>query len=603
MAFKWLGDLDEPDRDRFGSKSVNLALLARWGLPVPEGFAVAFEEGRTGILSAEERRVLTAAYAELAGRVGSSPLAVAVRSSAVGEDGRELSFAGQYETCLDVIGESELVRAVEGCLASQTSERAASYLEAAGERPAGMGILVQQMVRASFSGVCFTRSPLSDDEAVVEVVEGLGESLVSGERSPARVCFAREGLEIRSSEDPEGILEGLGREAARKVVELALEAEEGFGFPVDVEWALAAGEIWLLQSRPISAAARSSTAEEIRRDEIERLERMAREAGQVLAWSDFSLADMVPQPSPLGIEIFNLLTNRGGSIDRATRSFGLRYAGPEQAERTFEVICGRAFLNLGATVQSIDEALPLALDAKRLPASGERSVDVEHIPVRLAWRGWRSARRLPGALFRWLFVAPVRFLRLRRHFDREFREKVQPAVTAEAARLREQDLAGSEARSSRLRFVPGSSASSISATTTRSPTAFHSSAMSCCGGSSSACTSNRRMSSRRGSPPDCPATSTPRRISSSPASRRASSEWRSFWTATGTAAARTTRSRLLAGGRIRGGSRRWRRRSRGPESIPCSSSRSSRSSAPRPRRSSPRRSGSTSGCVPGAARS
>ena len=79
---------------------------------MPEGFAVAFEEGRTGILSAEERYVLTAAYAELARRAGSSPFAVAVRSSAVGEDGRELSFAGQYQTCLDVIGESELVRAV-----------------------------------------------------------------------------------------------------------------------------------------------------------------------------------------------------------------------------------------------------------------------------------------------------------------------------------------------------------------------------------------------------------------------------------------------------------------------------------------------------------
>jgi pyruvate,water dikinase len=93
-------------------------------------------------------------------------------------------------------------------------------------------------------------------------------------------------------------------------------------------------------------------------------------------------------------------------------------------------------------VQSIDEALPLALDAKSLPATGERSVDVEHIPTRLTWRGWRSAWRLPGALLRWLFVAPVRFLRLRRHFDREFRKKVQPAVTAEAARLREQDLTG-----------------------------------------------------------------------------------------------------------------------------------------------------------------
>jgi len=442
LQLRWLRDLAEPDRERFGPKSVHLALMARWGLPVPDGFAVAFEAGRSGSLSPEEERVLRDAYTELARRVGSDPLAVAVRSSAVAEDGREFSFAGQYETRLDVIGGTELIRAVEGCLASQTSERAASYLEAAGVRPAGMGVLVQRMVCAEYAGVCFTQSPVSGDEVVVEVVEGLGESLVSGERSPARVCFARERLEVRSSDDPEEILESLERETARKVAELALAAEEGFGFPVDVEWALASGEIWLLQSRPVTAAARSSTAEEIRRDEIERLERMAREAGQVLAWSDFSLADMVPQPSPLGIEIFNLLTDRGGSFDRAMRSLGLRYAGPEQVGRTFEVICGRAFLNLGAAVQSIDEALPLALDAKGLPSTGERSVDVEHIPVRLSWRGWRSARRLPGALIRWLFVAPARFFRLRRHFDREFCEKVQPAVTAEAARLREQDLRG-----------------------------------------------------------------------------------------------------------------------------------------------------------------
>jgi pyruvate,water dikinase len=442
LQLEWLADLGEPDRDRFGSKSVNLALMLRRGLPVPEGFAVAFEAGRSGSLSSEEERVLRDAYAELTGRVGSSPLAVAVRSSAVGEDGEELSFAGQYQTRLEVIGETDLIQAVEQCLAGQTSERAASYLESAGARPAGMGVLVQRMVRAEWAGVCFTQSPVSSDEVVIEVVQGLGEALVSGERSPARVCFARGSLELCSSDDPEEILEGLEREAIRKVAQLALDAEQGLGFPVDVEWALEGGDIWLVQSRPISAAATSTVGEEIRRDEIERLERMASEAGRVLAWSDFSLADMVPRPSPLTIELFNLLTHRGGSFDRAMRSFGLRYAGPEQVGRTFEVICGRAYLNLGASVQAIDESLPLALDAKRLPATGERSVDVEHIPLRLAWRGWRSAGRLPVALLRWLLVVPARFLRLRRRFDHEFREKLQPAVTAEAARLRERDLRG-----------------------------------------------------------------------------------------------------------------------------------------------------------------
>jgi phosphoenolpyruvate synthase/pyruvate phosphate dikinase len=442
LQLEWLGDLVDPDRDRFGSKSVNLALMARWGLPVPDGFAVAFQPGHPGILSPEEERLLRDAYTELCRRAGSSPLPVAVRSSAVGEDGEELSFAGQYQTRLEVIGEPALIQAVEECLASQTSERALSYLRAAGARPAGMGVLIQRMVRAECAGVCFTQSPVSIDEVAIEVVEGVGESLVSGERSPARVCLGRERLELRSSDDPEEILEQLGREGTRKLAQLALEAETGFGFPVDVEWAFASGEIWLVQSRPITAALRSSVAEGIRRDEIERLERMARKAGRVLAWSDFSLADMVPRPSLLAIELFNLMADHGGSFDRTMRTFGLRYAGPEQVGRTFEVICGRAYLNLGASVQFIDEALPLALDAESLPASGESSVDVEHIPVRLAWRGWRSARRLPDALLRWLFLAPARFFRLRHNFDREFRAKVQPAVTAEAARLRERDLRG-----------------------------------------------------------------------------------------------------------------------------------------------------------------
>ncbi len=307
-----------------------------------------------------------------------------------------------------------------------------------------MGVLIQRMVSAECAGVCFTQSPVSTDELVIEGVEGVGESLVSGERTSARVRLGRERLELRDSDDPEEILASLGREGTQKLARLALEAEKGFDFPVDVEWAFAMGKIWLVQSRPITAAPGSSVEEEIRRQEIERLAQMAEEAGRVLAWSDFSLADMIPRPSPLTSDLFDLLAGHGGSIDRELRTFGLRFAGPEQVGRTFEVICGRAYLNLGASVQFIDEALPLALDAEGLPASGEGSVDVEHIPLRLAWRGWRSARRLPGALLRWLFLAPVRFLRLRSDFDRDFRERVQPAVTADAARLRERDLRGLE---------------------------------------------------------------------------------------------------------------------------------------------------------------
>jgi pyruvate,water dikinase len=137
---------------------------------------------------------------------GVEAVAVAVRSSAVGEDGEELSYAGQYESRLNVTGAGDLIRAVRDCLAGQESERARSYREAAAAKPSGMALLVQRMVAAEYAGVCFTQSPLSSEEVVVEAIAGLGESLVSGVRSPARVCFARAGLEPRSTEDPEGIL-------------------------------------------------------------------------------------------------------------------------------------------------------------------------------------------------------------------------------------------------------------------------------------------------------------------------------------------------------------------------------------------------------------
>jgi phosphohistidine swiveling domain-containing protein len=436
----WLSDLAEEDREVLGAKSVNLALMARRGLPVPDGFAIGFCIGHSASLSPEEERAVRAAYAQLALQSGSEPTAVAVRSSAVGEDGAELSFAGQYSTCLDVVGETELIQAVAECLASRSSDRAASYLTATGSQSAAMGVLVQRMVQAEYAGVCFTESPTSRDELVIELVEGLGESLVSGTERPARVCLARDGLELCSVDDPEELLERLAHETLQEVARLSLQAEAGFGFPVDVEWALADGAVSLLQSRPITASLTSDAGEGIRREEIERLRRLAKRAGRVLVWSDFSVADMIPRPSPLAAEVFGLFTDPEGSHVRAMRELGLRPPPPDQLGGFFEVICGRGYLDLNASVQDLDWALPIALDERPLRGQEGRGVDLEQIPVRLAWRGWRSALRLPGALLRWLFVVPLRFFRLRRGLDQRFRQVIEPQVRAEAARLRGKDL-------------------------------------------------------------------------------------------------------------------------------------------------------------------
>jgi len=437
-----LGDLLETDRGRFGAKGVNLARMARRGLPVPEGFAMAFEADHTGVLSSEESRLVRDAYAELARGLGCDAPAVAVRSSAAGEDGAEHSFAGQYTTRLDVIGEGQVIRAVEECLADRTHERVRSYRAAAGASAGAMGVVVQQMLHPQVAGVCFTRSPVvrERDEVVIEVVEGIGESLVSGESRPSRIRLARSGLDVRGEEDLGGALERLGRDRARAVARLSLAAERELGCAADVEWALADDRLWLLQCRPITAVAGSDIGDECRREEIERLRRMADRAGRTLVWSDFSVADMIPRPSSLAFEMMGLMMVRGGSQDRALRALGLRFPDPAEVGGFFELICGRAYLNLDAAVSSLDEALPVALDASRVGEGEGRGADLEDLPVRPVWRGWRWLGRLPAALLRWLFVVLPRFVRMRRWLWREIRELLEPAVTAEAAGLRRRDL-------------------------------------------------------------------------------------------------------------------------------------------------------------------
>lgn len=129
---------------------------------------------------------------------------MAVRSSAIGEDGAEASFAGQYDTVLGVRGEAELGDAVERCVASLEAERASAYQreqanDANGRGPA-MCVVVQQMVDARVAGVLFTVDPITSRRAhcVIDAVRGLGESLVSGQASADHYRMSRGGRTLES---------------------------------------------------------------------------------------------------------------------------------------------------------------------------------------------------------------------------------------------------------------------------------------------------------------------------------------------------------------------------------------------------------------------
>jgi pyruvate, water dikinase len=255
----------------FGSKAVGLGEALRDGLPVPPGIAlsgpvveaVAGGEGRA-----------TRAVAKAARPLG-APLAV--RSSAVDEDGAEASFAGQHLTLLNVRSVDELREAVREVWWSANSDSAITYRQRVGlfRRPS-VGVVVQALIDPDAAGVMFTQNPISGaDERVIEASWGLGEAVVSGRVIPDNFCVDRSGqvlsrtpgrktLAIRNApnggtrdeEMPPELVEQLclddGQLAALN--DLAASCERVYGPARDIEWAFAAGTLYLLQCRAVTRA-------------------------------------------------------------------------------------------------------------------------------------------------------------------------------------------------------------------------------------------------------------------------------------------------------------------------------------------------------------
>jgi pyruvate, water dikinase len=285
---------------RAGGKGASLARMSALGLPVPPGFVVtadvlraalpdaaaalralcargsaAAEEAqalvRSVAIPAELREAAAEAYAALG-----SDVAVAVRSSACAEDGEAASFAGQQETYLHVRGLDAVLDRVRECWASFYSERALFYRAQKGSLDdVEMAVVVQQMVEADVAGVLFTVDPVAGraDRMVVEAVLGLGEAVVSGEVTPDHYVLKRDGTvrkrqvqvqPFRIVSDPDGgtrqepLDVELGGAAKlddatlRELAAIGAGLQERTGVPQDIEWALAGGELFVLQARPVT---------------------------------------------------------------------------------------------------------------------------------------------------------------------------------------------------------------------------------------------------------------------------------------------------------------------------------------------------------------
>jgi len=225
-----------------GGKAYGLARLVAMGLPVPPAFVLRNARQHHFPDALEQH------YAAL------GATAVAVRSSALGEDGGAASFAGQYDTVLNVRGLPQLRDAIAHCVASVASERARSYQQAqVGGNDVAMNVVVQAMVNARVAGVVFTADPVSArrDLLVIDAVAGLGEALVSGEATPDHYAVHTSGQIVRRQLTGAQPLLSDAEIAAIAAQARAAQAHEGQ--PLDLEWAIDEdGTLYWLQARPIT---------------------------------------------------------------------------------------------------------------------------------------------------------------------------------------------------------------------------------------------------------------------------------------------------------------------------------------------------------------
>lgn len=265
---------DTHDIAQTGGKAYALWRLLQEGFRVPPWFVVTPQAFDGDQLKPEARDAIEQSLASL----GLADKALAARSSAVEEDAGDASFAGQFESLLGVSA-ANLPSAIVEVWKSGQADRVQSYRTAQGRggEPSRPAVLVQQMVDAEVAGVAFSVDPVSANWSycIVSGVFGLGSTLVDGLSDADEYTIDREGKErerrvarktkqrrLRAGtgfrlvendlDEAQGTRPCLSTEQAQEVADLARRCEAFFGRPQDIEWALAKGRLWLLQSRPIT---------------------------------------------------------------------------------------------------------------------------------------------------------------------------------------------------------------------------------------------------------------------------------------------------------------------------------------------------------------
>ena len=421
-----------------GGKGASLARLVRAGFRVAPGFHVTTSAyvdfiGRAGLrepvlaaMSAvdvsdaatfdaaaarigdlfADQPVPTLTAAAIAGAYGclGDDVPVAVRSSATVEDLPGMSAAGQHDTYLNVRGEAAVLDAVKRCWASLWSARAIGYRTRCGVEPGEVriAVVVQRLVRAEAAGVMFTIDPLdgAHDKVVISANWGLGESVVAGDVTPDVAVVDRasgtlvsyqvgskemmtvaDGTAMRATGTPADLRSAavLSPAQAAELARVGLAIEKLYDEPMDIEWALAAGELSVVQARPITTPA-------------------SRLAGPGEQWNDSLAGDYLWSNGNLGEAFPDVMTPATWSFVEVLMS-RMTFPPSLPGYRGYGRIGGRFYANVGMSIslEALIGISPRRFAALLSPVLGKLP-PIEEIP-RPRLPRWKAVRlMLPVAV-------------------------------------------------------------------------------------------------------------------------------------------------------------------------------------------------------------
>ncbi len=316
-----------------GGKGGNLAEIKAAGIAVPDGFVVTSAAllGGEDPLSKDSWAQVDAMWKKMGFE------RAAVRSSGLNEDGEDRSYAGVFESVLDVDRDG-LRDALRHVYESFATDSASVYGHESRENGA---IVIQKMVDAEYAGVMFTEHPGRSGSILVELTEGLGVGVVDGTADASSYEFGRTSGQLFDETSPPIDLAPL--------LETGRILEGLFGGPQDVEWAYVNGRFMILQSRAITALARKQEANgrssllESERHRLLALSAGARPDEPIFVQNE--LSELLPRPTPFSLALMEEMWQPGGTMDMACRSLGIHYDVGENDPPFVTSVFGALYVN------------------------------------------------------------------------------------------------------------------------------------------------------------------------------------------------------------------------------------------------------------------